>query len=72
MEKRGDVIIQGLWEIQTDAITDIIFGDADKNTYKYVPIYKLLACWGKENNNTHSKHCHEQRTKKFSICPLSG
>ena len=30
--KRGDVLIQGLWEIQTYARTDIRFGDSDCDT----------------------------------------
>ena len=46
METRGDVLIWILWEIQTDAIIEVRFGDADADTYKYEPMYKLLACWG--------------------------
>ena len=60
METRGDVLIQGLWESHTDAITDVIFGDADADIYKYDPTEKLLASWEKENNNKQGKNYHEQ------------
>ena len=33
-ETRGDVIIQGLWYHQVDAITDIKLGDANADTYE--------------------------------------
>ena len=57
LETRGDVITQWLWEIQTDAIINIIFEDADADTYKYYTMYKLLAHWDKEIKNNQSKHC---------------
>ena len=45
LDTRGDIIIQGLWEIQTDAIIDVRFGDSYMNPYKNEPMYKLLAYW---------------------------
>ena len=71
METQGDVLIWGLWESQTEAIINIIFGDLDKETYKKEPTDKHLDCWEKENKDKHGKHCHEQ-WKIFHIFPLSG
>ena len=48
METRGGILIQGLWEIHTDAIIDIIFGYDDADTYKYDPMDKLLVIWEKD------------------------
>ena len=67
----GDILIRFLWEINTGAIINVIFGDAYTYTYKYEPMDKLLARWEKENKDKQSKNCHEQR-KKFSDCLLSG
>ena len=39
--------IRVLWEIQTEEIIDIRFGDADADTYKPEVMYKLLAWWEK-------------------------
>ena len=43
LETSGDVPIQGLWEIQTEAIIDVRFGDADANTWNTQGMDKLLA-----------------------------
>ena len=45
METKGDVLIQVLWEIQTDAIIKVIFGDSDVGTYRKETMDKLLARW---------------------------
>ena len=45
LETRVDVLTQGLWEILTDAITNVIFGNFDTDTYKNEPMYKLLDYW---------------------------
>ena len=66
MEKRGDVLIQGLWEVQTDAIIDVIFDDADIYTYRYEPMDKILDFWEKENKDKHGKKYHDQQ--KFFLC----
>ena len=44
-ETKGGVSIQGLWEIQTEAIIDVVFGYADKCYWKPVIMDKLLAGW---------------------------
>ena len=43
LETRGDVLIQVLWEIQTEAIGDVIFGDSDDDNYNKDPIKMSLA-----------------------------
>ena len=70
MEIRGDVLIRGLWESQTDAIIDVRFGDLDADTYKHKPMDKLLARWEKRKKDKHGKHCHEQQ-RYFSPFVLS-
>ena len=42
-DTRGDVMIQGLWDSQVDAIIDVKLGGSDADTYKYKPIKSLLA-----------------------------
>ena len=64
-DTRGDVIIQGLWGCQFDAIIDVKLGDADADMYKYEPMISLLARWENINKDNHSKHCNDQR-KYFS------
>ena len=44
METRGDILVWVLWEIQTDAIIDIRFGDSNFDTYKHETMDKLLDC----------------------------
>ena len=39
-------------------------------TYKYEPMYKLLATLEKQNKDKHDNHCHEQR-KYFSPFVIS-
>ena len=70
MEKRGDVLIQGLWEVQTDAIIDVIFDDADIYTYRYEPMDKILDFWEKEKKDKHSKKYHDHQ-KLFSMFVFS-
>ena len=60
METRGDFIIRGLWEIQTDAIINVIFGDSDTDTYKKEATGKLLARWEKESRYKDGNKWHEQ------------
>ena len=61
LDSRGDILIQGLLEIQTDAIITFIFGDADTDTYKYETTDKLLDCWEKKGSDKHGNHCHDQK-----------
>ena len=44
-EIQGDVMIQGLWNRQVNAIIDVNLGDTDADTYKYNPMTALLARW---------------------------
>ena len=43
LETRGEIIIQGLWEIQTDSIIEIRFGYSDADTYSKEPMENILA-----------------------------
>ena len=42
LDKRGDVRIQGLWDIRTDAIIDVVIGNTDTVTYRFDPTITLL------------------------------
>ena len=42
-ETRGDVMIQGLWDCQVEAIIDVKLSGADADSYKYEPMAALLA-----------------------------
>ena len=42
MGKKGDVIIQVLLDIKTDAIINVRFGYVEADTYKHKPMDKLL------------------------------
>ena len=42
---RGGLLIQGLWESQTEAIIDIRLGDPDCDTHKKEPMGTLLDLW---------------------------
>ena len=44
-ETRGDVLIQGLREIQTDTIIDVRFGDSYADTYNHESMDKVLSSW---------------------------
>ena len=46
-ETHSDVSIRGLWEIQTEAIIDARFGDADADTWKPEVMDNLLDWWEK-------------------------
>ena len=59
-ETRGDVLMQSLWEIQTEAIIDIRFLDSDVDAYKIEGMDKILTRWGEMNKDKHRHHCHEQ------------
>ena len=38
-------MIQGIWDLQVDAIIDVKLVDADSDMYKYEPTTALLARW---------------------------
>ena len=44
-ETQGDVLIQGLWEIQTEEIIDVRFGDADMQNYKLEEMDNIFPTW---------------------------
>ena len=44
-ETRGGVLTRGVWGIQTDDIIDIIFGDADADTYVKAVMDTLFLMW---------------------------
>ena len=58
LETRCDVLIWGLWERQTDAIINIIFGDTDTGTYKHEPTEKILFWWDNQKKDNHNKKFH--------------
>ena len=58
------------WDIQTEAITDVRFGDADADTCKPEGMDKLLDQWGKTKKDKRGHHCYDKR-KHFSLFVLS-
>ena len=64
--------IQGLWEIQTDAIVDIRFGDADAETWKTEGMDKLFPRWEVFNKDKHRKHFHNQQKKYPFVLLVDG
>ena len=69
MDTRGDFLIRVLWEIHTDAIIDVRFGDSGTDTYRKELIYNILAHWEKENKDKNGNYCNEQQ-KHFSLLVL--
>ena len=72
METRGDVLIQGLWKSQTDAIIDVRFGDSDADTYRKEPMEKILARREKEKKDKNGNNCHEKRIFPLFVLSLDG
>ena len=62
--------IRGLWEIQTEAIIGIRFGDSDAETWNKKGMDKCLPKWGKSKKEIHGQYCHDQQ-KNFSLFSLS-
>ena len=60
-------MIQGLWDLQAEAIIDVKLENADLYPYKYEPMAALLAWRETTNKDKHSKHCNNQRTI-FTVC----
>ena len=69
-ETWGDVLIKGLWEIHTDAIIDIRFGDADGEIYVKEGMDTIFTRWEKMKKDKHGWHCQNQG-KHFSLLVLS-
>ena len=72
LETRGDVLIRGLWEIHTDAIIDVRFGDSDAETYRKETMDKLLDHWEKEKKDNYGKHCHKQWKNSPFVLSVDG
>ena len=76
-ETQGDVLIRGLWEIQTDDIIDVRFIDSDADTYVKEGMDTLLLRWEKIHKDKHGRHCNEQRqhflclSSQFMVYPSS-
>ena len=47
LETRCDVLIQGLWAIQTKAIIDVRLGYPECDSYKKEPMVTILDLWEK-------------------------
>ena len=47
MEIISDVLIQVLWDRQTDAIINVKFGNTDTDNYRFDPMITLLDWWDK-------------------------
>ena len=69
-ETRGDVLIRGLCEIQTESIIDVIFGDDDVENYVKEGMDTIFPRWEITNKEKHGRHCHEE-WKHFSPFVLS-
>ena len=65
-ETQVDMLIRGLWKIQTDAIIDSRFRYSDVEIYVKEAIYTLLPRWEQTNKENNGQHKHEQR-KNFSL-----
>ena len=63
LDTRGDVLIRGLWDRQTDNIINAKVGNYGAYTYGLEPMVTLLAQWDKKKKYNHGKNCHEQQKK---------
>ena len=59
-DRRGYMMILGLWDSQVDAIIDVKLVDADADTYKYKSMTSLLARWENFKKYKQGKHSHDQ------------
>ena len=64
------MLIRGLYEIHTEAIIEVSFGDADAETYKTEGMGTLFPRWEKMKKYKNGQHCHNQR-KHFPPSVLS-
>ena len=61
---------RGLWEIQTEAIIDVIFIDADTETYAKYGIYTIFPRWEKRRRKK-TGGASTSNGNLFSVCTLS-
>ena len=71
-ETRVDVMIQGLWYRQADAIIDVKLGESDTDSYKYEPMAAILDWWETIKKDKHGKHYHNQRKLFLRLFFLSA
>ena len=72
LDTRGDVLIWGLWESQTDAIIGVRFGDSDADTYRKDPMDKLLDYKDKEQKDKWVSIAMNNRKKYPFILSVEG
>ena len=67
------MLIRSLCEIQTDAIIDIRFGDADMDNYEKEVIDKIFPRWEQMKKYKYGQQCHDQRKLFYlSVLLLDG
>ena len=66
----GGVVIRGLWESQTDANIDIIFGDADADPNVKDGMDTYFPIWGKMSKYKHGGTAMSNG-HIFFVCSLS-
>ena len=60
-ERRGDILIRGLWARGTDAIIDVRVTDTDQKSYQKRTPAKILHAQETEKKNKYLKDCLDQR-----------
>ena len=68
--KWGDVLIRGPWEIHTEAIIDVKFGDADVENCNPEGMYKLLN-WREKSVRKSTISIANNNGYILSVCPIS-
>ena len=63
LDTRGDLLIRGLWDIQTDNIINAKVGNSGEYTYSLEPMVTLLDRWDKNKKDNHGKNCHKKQKK---------
>ena len=66
-EAQGDVSNRGLWEIQTDDIIGVRFGDSHIKTYVKNKLDTLLSRWEQMKKDKHGSHWHNQRKRFYQF-----
>ena len=60
-ERRGDLLVRGLWERSKHCVIDVRVSDVNQPSYILKCPKKVLAMAEKEKKKKHLKDCHEQR-----------
>ena len=69
---RGDIMIQGSWYQQAEAIIHVKPGEAGANSNKYEPMAALLDWWEIIKKDKHGEHCHDQRIFSPFVLYVNG